>query len=324
MAVGVGVRTVSLWDNFNLNAVFFSVICISICTYIELTRQCFFRFQLWFVWAHALCDRETTLGGRSALVRLCWQLPSKPCALKTTIDYEFVMIIDSFIKWWDREQMLGHILMQWINSIPFIIRWKKWRKIEFQSGKMRSIRNGAYAIRDAISPLNLWLHRNLFTFKTETNPAKTIWILYLLRREQRRAGKRLVWTNANTVWMLVECACVCDLLLLVLNSRSKHKKQKQTDRETDNRSNTIERFDYVFNGGVDGYKLTDLWLFADWNSKVSICTYCHQTLNRGNRFVCVYTLIFTIRSSFGRLLAMPSSALNTAVFVQMNQIRTAL
>lgn len=87
--------------------------------------------------------------------------------------------------------------------------------------------------------------------------------------------------------MLVECACVCDLLLLVLNSRSKHKKQKQTDRETDNRSNTIERFDYVFNGGVDGYKLTDLWLFADWNSKVSICTYCHQTLNRGNRFVYI-------------------------------------
>lgn len=85
----------------------------------------FLSFQLWFVWAHALCDRETTLGGRSALVRLCWQLPSKPCALKTTIDYEFVMIIDSFIKWWDREQMLGHILMQWINSIPFIIRWIK-------------------------------------------------------------------------------------------------------------------------------------------------------------------------------------------------------
>lgn len=138
--------------------------------------------------------------------------------------------------------------------------------------------------------LNLWLHRNLFTFKTETSSAKTIWIVYLLRRESEEESGQEIGVNEckyslDASWV---CMCVCDLLLLVLNSRSKHKKQKQTDRETDNRSNTIERFDYVFNGGVDGYKLTDLWLFADWNSKVSICTYCHQTLNRGNRFVYIY------------------------------------
>lgn len=90
----------------------------------------------------------------------------------------------------------------------------------------------------------------------------------------------------------------------ILNS-SKRTNQlaQQTDRQA-KASNTIERFDYVFNGGVDEYKLTDLWLFADSNSKVSICAHCHQTLNRGNRSVSTYicTLIFTIQPAM--LLAM--------------------
>lgn len=287
MAVGVGVRTVSLWDNFNLNAVFFSVICISICTYIELTRQCFFRFNC------DLCERTLCAIGKKLWAAEAHWYDDTAFAIQT-------MCIENnnWLRIRDDYRFIHKMMRQRTNARPYFNAMNKFNSVYNSMNKMKENRISKW--KDAIDSKWSVCHTRCHLATQFMTAQKFIYIqnrdqpgkdnlncVFIEERAKKRADRRLVWTNANTVWMLVECACVCDLLLLVLNSRSKHKKQKQTDRETDNRSNTIERFDYVFNGGVDGYKLTDLWLFADWNSKVSICTYCHQTLNRGNRFVYI-------------------------------------
>lgn len=160
------------------------------------------------------------------------QLPSEPCALKTTIDYEFVMIIDSFIKWWDREQMLGHILMQWINSIPFIIRWIKWRKIEFQSGKMRSIRNGAYAIRDAISH-SIYDCTEIYLHSKPRPTRQRQFELCIYWGESEEESGQEIGVNECKYSLDASWVCMCVWLIVAGAEFEKQTQKAETNRQRD-------------------------------------------------------------------------------------------
>lgn len=149
----------------------------------------FLSFWLWFVWAHALCDRETTLGGRSRIgTTTTKQLPSEPCAM--------CIENNNWLRIRDDYRFIHKMMRRRTNARPYFNAMNKFNSVYNSMNKMKENRISKW--KDAIESkwsvchtrchlaLNLWLHRNLFTFKTETNSAKTIWIVYLLRRERRR------------------------------------------------------------------------------------------------------------------------------------------
>lgn len=81
--------------------------------------------------------------------------------------------------------------------------------------------------------LNLWLHRNLFTFKTETNSAKTIWIVYLLRRESEEESGQEIGVNECKYSLDASWVCMCVWLIVAGAEFEKQTQKAETNRQRD-------------------------------------------------------------------------------------------
>lgn len=243
----------------------------------------FLSFQLWFVWAHALCNRESKSG--------------RPRRIGTTVLAITIRTMcienNNWLRIRDDYRFIHKMMRQRTNARPYFNAMNKFNSVYNSMNKMKENRISKW--KDAIESKWSVCHTRCHLATQFMTAQKFI---YIQNRDQPSKD------NLNCVFIeesgqkigVNECkysldairVCMCVWLIVAGAEFEKQTQKAETNRQRDRQPKQYDwEIRLCFNGGVDGYKLTDLWLFADWNSKVSICTYCHQTLNRGNHFVYI-------------------------------------
>lgn len=231
MAVGVGVRTVSLWDNFNLNAVFFSVICISICTYIELTRQCFFRFNC------DLCERTLCAIGKQLWAAEAHWYDDIAIAIRT-------MCIENnnWLRIRDDYRFIHKMMRQRTNARPYFNAMNKFNSVYNSMNKMKENRISKWkdAIDSKWSVCHTRCHlatqfmtaQKFIYIQNRDQPGKDNLNCVFIEERAKKSGQE-IGVNECKYSLDASWVCMCVWLIVAGAEFEKQTQKAETNRQRD-------------------------------------------------------------------------------------------